>query len=452
MLDVHIEFPRGTRVRADIQAISSTSLHAHPDALEIVYVLQGALQVGAGSESFDLVAGDYVVLNLLDPHVLIGSADNVTALVHVDIAAYHDVHPRSEEILFACESFDLARYRRQETLLRGMLLDIIEDAAVVLDEARLDQRAAEFVGQLCAGYSLADYYQRDRPVTGVQREKLLSILGYIRAHLDSRDLLQEVAREHHYSKSYVSHFVKDTAAISFSGAVTALRVMAAERLLLTTEQTMREVSTRCGFSDVKYFTRCFVDWFSQTPAEYRSTNQPITQRDNNIRSVAMDVTVALVRDHRRRVASPSAAPRLSITPILLRNVGSRADLFEKVRRFAPDHQVRETEPGAGERENRRSHYLPMRIGPAEVESGYLLSGLASFEDIHVTPCLVLEYSSREATLALIAAVARQLHEIGRNEVPVWLMYCGLHARDAVDQLIDVARDEYGLAVQAILAT
>lgn len=452
MLDVHIGFAPGTRVRADVHSVRRTNLHAHPNALEIVYVLRGALHVGAGSEAFDLEAGDYVLLNRLDPHVLEGPSDNVTAIVHIDIAAYHDVHPQSEEIFFACESFDLARYRRQETLLRGMLLDIVEDAAVVFDTARLDQRSAELVGQLCAGYSLADYYQRDRPVTGVQREKLLSILGYIRAHLDSRDLLQEVAHEHHYSKSYVSHFVKDTAAISFSNVVTALRVMAAERLLLMTEQTMREVSARCGFSDVKYFTRCFVDWFGQTPAEYRTANHAATQRDDDSRAVEVDVTEALVREHRRRVASPTASPRLSITPILLKNVGSRADLFEKVRKFQPDHLATSTAPVIAKGDNRRRHYLPMRIGPAELDSGYLLSSLVSFDDIHVTPCLVLEYSSREATLSLIAAVARQTREIDRHDLPIWLTYSGLHSRDAVDQLIDVARDEYGLDVQAILAT
>jgi AraC-like DNA-binding protein len=388
MFNVRIGFAPGTRVRADVRAVRRTNLHAHSNALEIVYVLRGALRVVVSSEEFDLDAGDYAVLNRLDPHLLEGSADNVTAVLHFDLSSYRDVDPMADEIMFACESFDLARYRKQETLVRGLLLDIVDDSAAAVDDAQLDDRAAELIRTLCAGYSIADYYQRDRTLTGAQREKLLSIMAYVQAHLDSRDLLDDVAREHHYSKSYVSHFVKDTAAISFSNMVTASRVMSAERLLLTTEYTMRDIASLSGFSDVKYLTRCFVDWFKQTPAEYRATNLPATLRDNEIEEVAADVTAALIHEHRRRVASPADAPRLSITPILLKNVGSRADLFEKIRKFQTDDGVTAVPSRASDPSSRRRHLLPMRVGQAELEHDYLLSGLASFVDTAVTPCVV----------------------------------------------------------------
>ena len=48
------------------------SLHAHPNALEIVYVLSGRLHVRVSSEDFDLDAGDYVAINRADPHLLEG--------------------------------------------------------------------------------------------------------------------------------------------------------------------------------------------------------------------------------------------------------------------------------------------------------------------------------------------------------------------------------------------
>ena len=449
MFDVRIGFAPGTRVCADVNAVRRTNLHAHSNAVEIVYVLRGALRVVVSSEEFDLDAGDYAVLNRSDPHLLEGSADNVTAVLHVDVSSFGDVDPRAGEIMFACESFDLARYRKQEALLRGLLLDIIDDGVVTPDETRLDDRAAELVRLLCAGYSIADYYQRDRPLTGAQREKLHGIMAYVHAHLDSRDLLDDVAREHHYSKSYVSHFVKDSAAISFSNMVTANRVMHAERLLLTTEHTMREIASLSGFSDVKYLTRCFLDWFKQTPAEYRAANRPDTLRDNDIETVTAEVTAELIREHRRRVASPTDAPRLSITPILLKNVGSRADLFEKIRKFQTDDRVPAI-PQEATANSRRPHLLPMRVGQAEIDRGYLLSGLALFVGEAVTPCVVLEYSRRDATLALIDSLARQLRSIGTEGVAVWLIYGGSHARAAVDEIVDSAYDEHGLTVQAIL--
>ena len=91
----------------------------------------------------------------------------------------------------------------------------------------------------------------------------------------------------------------------------------------------------------------------------------------------------------------------------------------------------------------------MRVGQAELDGGYLVSGLASFLDNAVTPCVVLEYSGQDATIALVSSLARQLHTVGTGNIAVWLGYSGSHARAAVDQIIDVALDEHGLTVQAI---
>jgi len=440
---VRIDFVPGTRVSTDVVAIRRTRLHAHPNALEIVYVLRGGLHTRVSSETFDLDAGDYVVLNRADPHVLEGSAENVTAVLHLNVEAFRDVDPYADRMMFACESFDLPRYRRQEALLRGLVLDVVDAPAI----GDADGPATELVRTLCNGYSLADYYQRDRPVTGAARERFHSLMAYVHANVGSRDLLEEVAREHHYSKSYVSHFVKETAAISFSSAVNATRAMHAEILLLTTDYTMRDISAQCGFSDVKYFTRCFVDWFKQTPADYRAANRPAVQRDEDVAPVPTELTAELIHEHRRRVASPTDAPRLSITPILLKNVGSRADLLPKVAEFTAGRPHSEEAVPADAR--RRNHLLPMRFGPAELENGAALSGLASFEQAGVTPCIVVEYAGREATASVIDALAGQLQDVELATVPVWLTYRGLHARDAVDDLVDDAHARHHLDIQPV---
>lgn len=446
MFDVVVTFPPGSRVRAEVRQVWRTNLHAHPNALEMVYVLAGTLHVKVSSEDFDLDAGDYVVLNRLDPHLLEGSQDNVTAVVHADLAAFRDVDPFVDRIMFACESFDLARHRRQEALLRGLLLDVVDAGVVTPDAERLDARGRQVVDMLCHEYSIQDYYQRDQPLSAAQRARLHAITATMRAHLDSRDVLADVAAAHHYSKSYVSHFVKKTTAMSFSAMVTAQRVMLAERLLLTTDLVMRDVSARCGFSDVKYFTRCFADWFKRTPAEYRTVHRPLLQRDELLGEVDAQTVAGLLGDHRSRVASPTEPPRLSVTPITLKNVGSRHDLFDSIGRFTG-----EIESGDDQRfSSSRQHLLPMRIGTAEVRGDHLLRGLASFADVGATPRLVVEFAGQRATLELLATLARRLGAIGELDVVVWLVYPGLHARAAVDAVIDVAEAEYGLNVQAVL--
>src|SRR5262249_40353191 len=160
--------------------------------------------------------------------------------------------------------FDLARHRRQEALLRGLILDVIDSAP-----AEADQRCLALMGVLCAGYSLENYYNRGVTLNSAQRERLLTIVRFLRENASERDVLNLLAHQQHYSKSYVSHFVKEASGTSFSDLLGYLRVAQAENLLLSTENTMLEIAAECGYSDVKYFTRSFVDWFHQSPADYR---------------------------------------------------------------------------------------------------------------------------------------------------------------------------------------
>lgn len=429
-------------------AVAQTNLHKHGNALEIVYVLRGTLHVRVSVDSFDLDAGDFVVINRDDPHFLSGSSDNVTAVIALKLADFGDIEPFCEAVVLACESFCLARYRRQESLLRLMLLDIIELGVAGTDVQRLDDCAAALVRVLCHEYSLENYYNRDNELSSGQRERLLGIVGSVRANLHRRDVLDAVAREHHYSKSYVSHAVKDLCGVSFGDLVTGLRMGPAEILLLTTDATTTEISAALGFSHVKYFTRSFQDWLKQTPAEFRRRYRPIALRANATEPVAMPTVVALGQEHRRRDRTEAERPRVSITPLLLKNVGSRIDLLEKIRRFDSDRPVPAAPQPATAGRNR--HLVPIKVSPEDIDTSYLLDGLASFGPINATPCLVLEFSGRAAALDLLDKLAAKLLTAQVTDAVIWLICPGLHARSAVDQVVDTAREQHGLAVQAIL--
>ena len=153
-----------------------------------------------------------------------------------------------------------------------------------------------------------------------------------------------------------------------------------------------------------------------------------TLRDNEIEPVVAEATAALIRE------PAAASPRRPMPRgcrsrrYFLKNVGSRTDLLEKIRKFATEDGVPTTPSGTTGANSGRRHLLPMRVGQADLDGGYLLSGLASFADDAVTPCVVLEYSGRDATLALVKSLARQLRSVGTDDVTVWL---------------DVAHDEHG---------
>jgi AraC-like DNA-binding protein/mannose-6-phosphate isomerase-like protein (cupin superfamily) len=446
MFEAFVEFAPSGAVTSVVQTIRRTNLHMHPSALEIVYVLRGALHVKVSCEDFDLRAGDFAVLNRGDPHQLSGSTDNVTAILHVAVAEFTDIDPLVEHIVFACESFDLARYRRQESLLRGLLLDLF-DASLPAGggAAGSNEVARELMRLLCDGYSLENYYNRHSPPTRSQQEKFRTIVRYLWRYAAQRNVLDVIADREHYSKSYVSHLVKDVGAVSFSDLLVYFRVALAETLLLTTKRTMLEIASACGFSDVKYFTRSFVNWFHSPPSEYRKRHQPDILRDSDISSVPAALATDLIRDHRRHVASRSEGPRLSVTPLLLKNLAVRRDQFSSPATAGTElTRTPQSETSSGV-----AHLVPIQLGVEDLASDYLLDGLDSFDQIDATPCLVLEYSTQAATMELLSTLARRLHA-HRSRPAIWLTYGAIHDRSGVDHVVTRARDDHGLQLQPIM--
>ena len=447
MLASAVDTARGAGACAEVSSIRRTPLHAHPGVLEIVYVLRGALHARVSFERFDLVAGDFIVVNAGDPHQLLGVDDNLTAVLHADLSAFADIDPFPGDIIFACESFDLVRYRGHESELRAQILDVV--ASLVgggdLVSSSPPSPCRELVRVLASSYSLESYYHRDREPNSAQRNMFHTVVRYLGEHADQRDVLGQLAERLHYSKSRVSHLVKDVSGISFSDLLTFVRVNRGERLLLDGDDTIVDVSAACGFSDVKYFTRAFNDWFHQQPSEYRRTLRPEMLGAGDIRAVAPDAALAALDLHRGELARTSGAPRLSITPLLLKNVGSRLDLYETIR--TADVSTTECED-APENIGGIRHLVPIEIDLADLDSRSLLYSLTSFDQIDATPCLVLRFTTRTAVCADLEALRERLGD-GRD-VAIWLVYAAMSDRRAVDAVVAFADAELGLSVQPIL--
>lgn len=81
--------------------------------------------------------------------------------------------------------------------------------------------------------------------------------------------LKYVSRLYGFNEKYAGRLFKNTAGVSFSQYVNALRLDASEKELRETEKTVLEISMNCGFDNVTYFNRLFKAKYSVTPKEYR---------------------------------------------------------------------------------------------------------------------------------------------------------------------------------------
>lgn len=95
------------------------------------------------------------------------------------------------------------------------------------------------------------------------------VLEYIDLHAPEKLRLEDVADSLGYSKNYLCHLFQKNIGMTYVQYLTRKRIDNAKQLLSRTTLPLADVASRCGFSDLPYFTRVFKREQNLTPAEYR---------------------------------------------------------------------------------------------------------------------------------------------------------------------------------------
>lgn len=96
-------------------------------------------------------------------------------------------------------------------------------------------------------------------------------LDYIQANFANPDLsLKKIARTVHLQPTYFSNLFRETLGLTPIRLATDIRLRHARKLLLNTDQTVSEISLRCGYRDPFYFTRAFKKNTGQNPRQFRN--------------------------------------------------------------------------------------------------------------------------------------------------------------------------------------
>ena len=110
-------------------------------------------------------------------------------------------------------------------------------------------------------------------VIQTQEEHVMSELtNYIAHHIGDGDLSNDsICRELAVSQSTLNRQVHNHKGCSIQAYVQQLRMEKAETLLCSTDDSVAEIATACGYNDVSYFTRVFKQCHDgTTPSSYRS--------------------------------------------------------------------------------------------------------------------------------------------------------------------------------------
>lgn len=252
--------------------------HWHQE-IEIIYVLDGHMQIGINDVLYSLTAGDILFVGSCELHHYLpnplGCRKIILQLGKPIFEAYSDlvfghrfVMPHliessgisidsGESLHGIIERHIIALYREWETRESGHEL---------VTKARINDIAAIMIRHLpMEAYSLQERTKRLE-----QLERLDNVLKYIESDYGSEITLQSAAEVAGFSVTYFSRFFKEATGSTFVEYVNSFRANIAMLLLTNNEESVTEIAYRSGFNSIETFNRVFKKVNGCTPTAVRS--------------------------------------------------------------------------------------------------------------------------------------------------------------------------------------
>ncbi len=111
-------------------------------------------------------------------------------------------------------------------------------------------------------------------ITDSDQEMMKKLLNFMEEHIADEDLkIEELAEAVHMGRTVFYGKIKALVGMSPSDFLRRLRMQRAEELIARSKMNFSQIAFRIGFSDPKYFTKCFKKETGMTPSEYRQQAQ-----------------------------------------------------------------------------------------------------------------------------------------------------------------------------------
>jgi AraC-like DNA-binding protein len=251
------------------------TFHSHP-FYEIYYFHEGRCNYVIGPNVYTLAPGDVIVMHGMTLHTPNPDmrVPYVRSMIHFYPEFVHEFMNRSYTVPLMKPFEELRNYRLQAGPLKGE----VEERLAGLNRwyhsseehayERFLLRFIDFlylVSELCRkplnnGYTPSSDRERH-----VQR-----VIEYIEAHYADDISMEELERELHVSRHYLSRVFKEWTGTTVFQFLYHRRINQAKTLFLVeNDLSVSEVSARVGFKHLPHFSRVFKQWEGCPPEQYR---------------------------------------------------------------------------------------------------------------------------------------------------------------------------------------
>ena len=259
-------------------------LHKH-EFIEIVYVISGSAVHETAGGSYTVSRGDVIVINYDTPHAFheVPSDETFTAYDLMFTPDFLETSLiRAGDFNEMCSSFLFySLFPEQEAIgpdvhLAGSSYGIFGELfnKIYLEYTGRQKGHCELVRAYIIELIIKLFRKLESSAQGKisprQKDAVKAAVAYLRESFHTHITLDELATHIFLSKDYLNRIFRETTGLPVNAFLQKLRIEEACRLLTTTDRTVVDIATACGFGDSKSFYAIFKRIMHTTPGEYRA--------------------------------------------------------------------------------------------------------------------------------------------------------------------------------------
>ena len=262
-------------------------LHNH-EFIEVVYIISGKAKHVIDQNEYRINKGDISIINPGESHAFYADKECEEEFLAYDLMFTPDFLDSS---LFEGGDFSLLSdsflfYSLFHDDISKNNYNLIEGCGYEL-ESVFDKIYHEYKGNKVGNINLIRVYiveiiiklirrikhLNKNPITPAQRKLVSQVTEYIQKNYNININTSEIASNLFFHKNYIAKLFKKETGLSIHEFIREIRLKEVCRLLITTDKTIIEIASECGFSDIKTFYQTFKKHTGMTPKKYRDTRK-----------------------------------------------------------------------------------------------------------------------------------------------------------------------------------
>lgn len=271
-----IQVPEATRVRFFTSTDPGSYVPSHwHRAVEIIYMLEGELDVTVESRTRRIRSGQCILINSNVIHATKCTSPNKAVVLQIPLEFMEVYIPEVPQLLFLLDHDTTDPIRRTKLDMFRNTLDQMQIANDIRPDGfllRFNSLLFELLFQLYHNFSIkifkSDVNQRNKDLS-----RLDPVLTYTAQNYNRPISTEEIARVAYLQPGYFCRFFKKCMGVTFLEYQNELRLSYIYRDLITTEDPVRDILERHGFTNYKLFRRMFGEHFADTPTGVRKKTE-----------------------------------------------------------------------------------------------------------------------------------------------------------------------------------